>query len=205
MRRLASLAVLAGFLAAPFVSAAPAGAQTTDILMAPKTLFDRMIEARSASDIARDNAIVIDVNKVMAELGTINAKTEIYEQTLLVTGLFNDLETYRKFEEGVRAVEGVKKLYWHVVYMTAEAEAAAKKEGRMMDWSDVVVLDGKAKGRLIATKGLADVNFRVTADAMGNLYLLGRARSREELQKAMSRLEEGENVKKLYTYAFVRP
>lgn len=201
MRFLASLAVISSLLAV----AVPARAQTTDILMSPKTLFDRMIEARSASDIARDNSIVIDVNKVMAELGTINAKTEIYEQTLLVTGLFNDPETYRKFEAGVRAVEGVKKLYWHVSYMTAEAEAAAEKEGRLMEWSDVVVLDGKAKGRLIATKGLADVNFRVTADAFGNLYLLGRARSREELQKAMSRLEEDENVKKLYTYAFVRP
>lgn len=187
------------------VAAVPARAQLTDILLGPKTLIDRAIEARSSSDIARDNAIVIDVNKVMAELGTIRASTEIYEQTLLVTGLFNDPETYRKFENGVRNVPGIKKMHWHVSYMTAEAEAQAKQAGTLMDWADVLAFDGKAKARLIGTAGVADVNFRVTADAFGNLYLLGRARSGEELKKALSRLESGDGVKKVYNYAFVRP
>ena len=61
------------------VTAMPASAQLSDILLGPKTLIDRAIEARSSSDLARDNAIVIDVNKVMADLGTIKASTQIYE------------------------------------------------------------------------------------------------------------------------------
>lgn len=199
MRRVVFV-LLAGLLAAT-----PAAAQISDILLGPKKLIDRAIEARSSSDIARDNAIVIDVNKVMADLGTIKASTEIYEQRLLVTGLFSDAETYKKFETGVRKVEGVKSLYWHVTYMTDTAKEEAIKAGRMMDWTDVLAFETKASARLIGTAGVADVNFRVTGDPYGNLYLLGRARSREELKKAVAKLEEGDGVKKVYNYAMVRP
>ncbi len=198
--RLISIALLASFAVA-----APASAQLSDILLGPKTLIDRAIEARSSSDIARDNAIVIDVNKVMAKLGTIKASTEIYEQRLLVTGIFSDTKTYKQFETGVRKVDGVKKLYWQVTYMTDKAKEDAIAGGRMMDWPDVLVFEAKAQARLIGTAGVADVNFRVTADPYGNLHLLGRARSREELKKAIARLEEGDGVKKIHNYAVVRP
>ena len=192
MRR-SAFAVLAIAVSAT-VGAVPVSAQLSDILLGPKTLIDRAIEARSSSDLARDNAIVIDVNKVMADLGTIKASTQIYEQHLLVTGLFADGETYRKFETGVRAVEGVKKLYWHVTYMTDKAKEEAIAAGRMMDWKDVLAFETKAQARLIGTAGVA-----------GNLYLMGRARSREELKKAIGKLDEGDGVKKVYNYAFVRP
>ncbi|MEX2455106.1 MAG: BON domain-containing protein, partial [Rhodospirillaceae bacterium] len=171
----------------------------------PKTLIDRAIEARSSADLARDNAIVIDVNRVMADLGTIKASTEIYEGHLLVTGLFNNPDTYRKFEDGVRAVKGVKRLFWHVTHLTARAQDEAIREGRLMDWADVLAFETKARARLIGTAGVADVNFRVTADAFGNLYLLGRARSAEEMKKALAKLEEGDRVRKVYNYAVVRP
>ena len=191
-------------LLAGLFAATPASAQLSDILLGPKKLIDRAIEARSSSDIVRDNAIVIDVNKVMADLGTIKASTEIYEQRLLVTGLFSDAETYKKFETGVRKVEGIKNLYWHVTYMTDDAKEDAIKAGRMMDWTDVLAFETKASARLIGTAGVADVNFRVTGDPYGNLYLLGRARSREELKKAVAKLKEGGGVKKVYNYAMVR-
>ena len=192
-------------LLAGLFAATPASAQLSDILLGPKKLIDRAIEARSSSDIARDNAIVIDVNKVMADLGTIKASTEIYEQRLLVTGLFSDAETCKKFETGVRKVEGIKNLYWHVTYMTDDAKEDAIKAGHMMDWTDVLAFETKASARLIGTAGVADVNFRVTGDPYGNLYLLGRARSREELKKAVAKLKEGDGVKKVYNYAMVRP
>jgi hyperosmotically inducible protein len=141
----------------------------------------------------------------MADLGTIKASTQIYEQDLLITGLFAEGKTYRKFEKGVRAVEGVKKLYWHVAYINDKAKEDAIAAGRMMDWKDVLTLKTKAQARLIGTAGIADVNFRVTADPFGNLYLMGRARSDEELKKAIGKLKEGDDVKKVYNYALVRP
>jgi hyperosmotically inducible protein len=181
--------------------AGPAAAQLGDLLFAPKTLIDRAIEARSMADIARDNAIVVDVNAVMVDVGTVSVSTEIYEQRLLVTGLFDDTAKYEKFRKGVRAVKGVRKLYWHVVLMN-EKDRKAKK---LLGWSDVLVLRTKAGARMVGTRGVADVNFRVTADPFGTVYLIGRARSAEEKKKALARAKDGDGVRKVVDYVVVRP
>ena len=54
-----------GLFASATISPPPTSAQLSDILLAPKTLFDRAIEARSTKDIATDNHIVVDVNAIM--------------------------------------------------------------------------------------------------------------------------------------------
>lgn len=181
--------------------AAPAAAQLGDLLSAPKTLIDRAIEARSAGDIAKDNAIVVEINGVMAKIGSVKASTEIYEQRLLVTGLFNDEATYRKFKKGVEDVKGVRKLYWHVTWMTPEDQ----KKRKLLDWSDVLAMSTKAQARLVGTRGVADVNFRTTADAFGTVYLIGRARSADEKTKALARARDGAGVRKAVDYVDVRP
>ena len=179
----------------------PAWAQLSNFLVSPTTLVERAIEARSSSDIARDNLIVGKVNAIMGELGTVKASTEIYEQRLLVTGLFSDKATYDSFEKKVRAVGGVKKLYWHVACMTE----AQQKSAKLLDWADVTVLATKARARLVGTAGVADVNFRAVADAFGTVYLLGRARSQEEATKALARARDGQGVRKLVNLVEVRP
>lgn len=178
-----------------------ASAQFMDMLAAPKTLIDRAIEARSTSDIAKDNEVVLKVNAIMAKMGTIKASTEIYEQRLLVTGLFDDKAVYDRFESQARAVAGVKKLYWHVTYLGADDP----KRKSMPAWDDVLVMAEKAKARLVGTAGVADVNFRVTSDAYGTLYLLGRARSVEEKTKALARMKDGNGVKQVVDYVVVKP
>lgn len=195
MRRLA-LAAIAGL-----ALATPAKAQLMDVLTAPKTLIDRAIEARSAADIAKDNVIVAKVNGYMGKNATIKAATEIYEQRLLVTGLFDDKATYDQFQKDVKSVEGVRKLYWHVTYLPKDDP----KRKSLPSWADTVEMGVRAQGRLIGTKGVADVNFRTTVDSYGNLYVIGRARSQEEANKAISRLKEGEGIKKVVNYIDVRP
>lgn len=188
-------------LLAGLALAAPARAQLGDILTAPKTLIDRAIEARSARDIAKDNEIVLKVNKIMADLGTIKASTEIYEQRLLVTGIFDDKAVYDRFECEVKAVKDVKKLYWHVTYLGKDDP----KRKTLIDWADALVMGKKAEGRLIGTRGVADVNFRIATDAYSTVYIIGRARSSEEKQKAEARAKDGDGVKKLVSYIDVRP
>lgn len=195
MRKMMALALLA------LLGATPAQAQLMDVLTAPKTLIDRAIEARSTSDITKDNEIVVKVNAIMGKMGTIKASTEIYEQRLLVTGIFDDKALYDRFEKEVRAVKGVKKLYWHVSYLAKDD--AKRKE--LLGWDDVLVMANKAQARLVGTAGVADVNFRTTADAYGTVYLLGRARSGEEGKKALARVRDGNGVKKVVDYVAVRP
>lgn len=203
MRRLALFAVTTLTLLP--LGARPGPAQVMDLLTAPKTLVDRAIEARSAKDILIDNRIVGDVNRIMVELGTIKASTEIYEQRLLITGIFNDKPTYDKFLGKVKEVKGVKKLYWHVVYMPKEEEEKGKKDGKLLDWKDALALDLKVGFNLTKTRGIADVNFRVAVDSYANVYILGRARSQPEMNKVINISRETSGVKKLYNYAVVRP
>ena len=193
-----SVALAVVLLLAP---SGPAFAQLGDALMFPKTLVDRAIEARSMGDIAKDNEIVLKVNRAMAAQRTIKASTRIYEQRLLVTGLFDDKSTYDKFEKDVRAIPDVKTLYWHVIYMPKEEQERRK----LLDWSDVLLLETKAEGRLIGTLGVADVNFRIAADAFGTLYLLGRGRSNEELFRARAKARDDGKIKKLVDYTVLRP
>lgn len=192
---------LSGVLAFHAFPPSPAAAQVLETLTFPKTLVDRAIEARSMADIAKDNEIILKANKLMAEVGTIKASTRIYEQRLLITGLFDDKPTYDQFEKGVRAIKGVKTLYWHVVYMPKDEQ----KRRKLLDWSDVVVLETKAEGRLIGASGVADVNFRVAGDAFGTVYLIGRARSGKERTKALARARDSGKVRKLVDYVELRP
>ncbi len=197
-------ATAAALLAAPALALTPttAGAQLGDILKAPKTLIDRAIEARSAEDIAKDNRVVIDVNAIMAEIGTIKASTEIYEQDLLITGIFADQETHDSFLEQVRQVRGLKQLYWHAIFMS---DAEREKRTDLLEWDEVLVLETKVDIEMVSTRGVADVNFRTAADSFGTVYLMGRARSVEELKKAVDTVAHTEGVGRVVNYAFVRP
>ena len=198
----ALLAAIISLFASPIAPPVSAGI-LDDILVAPKTLIDRAIEARSASDIYKDNEIVVKVNAVLADLGTIKASTEIYEQRLLITGLFDDTKLYEEFLTGVEAVDGVKELYWHVQYMSEEEQEARKEE--MLDWVDALELDARVGISLIETAGIADVNLRVAVDAFSNVYLIGRARSEEEFRKAVQVSSETEGVGVVVNYIEVRP
>jgi len=197
MRKLLALTVVAmiGFCCTE------AQAQLMDMLTAPKTLIDRAIEARSTSDIAKDNLIVAKANGYMGKQGTIKASTEIYEQRLLVTGLFDDKATYDQFQKDIRGIAGVKKLYWHVTYLAK----TDPKRASLPEWTDTLAIGAKAQARLVGTKGVADVNFRTTVDSYGNLYVIGRARSQEEANKAIARLREGDGIRKVVNYIDVRP
>ncbi|NKB49075.1 MAG: hypothetical protein GKS02_06895 [Alphaproteobacteria bacterium] len=198
-----SLIFVFGLFASVSISSAPATAQLSDILLAPKTLIDRAIEARSAKDIAIDNRIVVDVNAIMVEFETLKASTEIYEQRLLVTGIFDDEELFNDFSAKVMAVEGVKELLWHVTFVSAEDQEARKEE--LIDWPDALVLNTKVGVDLIGTRGVADVNFRTAIDSFSTAYLLGRARSQNELDKALATVQDREGVAKVVNYAVVRP
>jgi hyperosmotically inducible protein len=167
----------------------------------PITIVERAVEARSAGDILTDNEIVIDVNAIMADLGTVKASTEIYEQRLLVTGLFDDQALYDEFQRRVSEVPKVKALYWHVTFMSEADQEVAN----LLSWDEVLILDSKVGVNLIGQKDIADVNFRVTADSFGVVYLLGRARSQGELDLALATARNTEKVRKVVNYVEVRP
>ena len=165
--------------------ASPALAQLGSILTSPKTIVEHAAEARSFSDQAKDNEIVLKVNGVMAKVGSAQASTEIYEQRLLITGLFDDKAKYDQFLAGVKGVEGVKKLYWHAAY---ESDDDQKKDKNLVGWSQALELATKAGANLTLAVKTTEMNFHVACDAYGTMYVIGRAKTKDEHDKALARV-----------------
>lgn len=174
-----------------------------EAVLSPKTVIDRAIEARSAADIAKDNHIVLSVNGAMAGIANLSASTEIYEQRLLMTGIMSDKGDYQRLKRQVEATDGIKELYWHVVPMTEAARDEA--DPRLLLWGEVLNLDARVGVALIKTAGIADVNYRVAADPFATVYLLGRARSTEEHDRALAVARAVDGVGRLVDYVEIRP
>ncbi len=183
---------------APF----PALAQIGSILLGPKTIVEHAAERRSFADQARDNAIVIKVNAAMAKAGSAQASTEIYEQRLLVTGLFDDKAKYDQFYAAVKAVSGVKKLYWHVVY---ESAADQKTDTKLLSWDKSLELATKAGANITVAMKTAEQNYHVCADSFGTLYVIGRSLTKSEHDQALASVRATSGAKSVVDYVVVRP
>jgi hyperosmotically inducible protein len=165
-------------------------------------MFERTIEARSFNDIAEDYRILLDANARMVDVGTLDASTEVYEQRLLVTGVFDDQETHDRLRNEFESIDGVKRLYWHAAYLT---ETEREQHGRILDWPHAVYLDNSVGVNLVKTADVADINLRVAADPLSTIYLLGRARSPEEHEKAIQVARETTGVRDIVDYIEIRP
>ena len=190
--------ILAG---AGSLAAVPARAQIGTLLLSPKTLIEHATEARSFADQATDNEIVVKVNAVMAEVGTVEASTEIYEQRLLITGLFDDRAKYRRFHAGVQGVSGIKTLYWHAVYKSAEEQ---KADPALISWAMSLELATKAGANLTLAAKATEMNYRVCCDAFAVIYVLGRAMSAVEHRRVLAAARATSGIRKLVDYVLVR-
>jgi hyperosmotically inducible protein len=169
---------------------------------APVTIVQRAMEERSAADITKDNEIVIDVNQLMAKYETISVSTEIYEQRLVVYGLLDDKATYDGFRKDTEAVEGIKQLHWHVLLMT-EAEQKAK-EDEMLGFSGGLKVKAVIEKDWLDTEGLNSLNYRVAVGALGEAYVLGRAFTAAERDKALAVVRNTSGVTNVVDYVEVR-
>ncbi len=180
----------------------PALAQIGGILLGPKTIVEHATERRSFADQGRDNAIVVKVNAAMAKAGSAQASTEIYEQRLLVTGLFDDKAKYDQFYAAVKAVSGVKKLYWHVVY---ESAADQKNDPKLLSWDKSLELATKAGTNITVAMKTAEQNYHVCADSFGTLYVIGRSLTKSEHDQALASVRSTSGAKSVVDYVVVRP
>lgn len=192
--------LLAG--AATGVTATSAFAQLGNILLGPKTIVEHAAESRSLADQAKDNAIVLKVNGIMAKLGAVQAATEIYEQRLLITGLFDDKAKYDQFFARVKAIEGIKKLYWHVVYESADTQ---KNDKNLIGWARSIELAAKAGAKLTVAMKTSEQNYHVSVDSFSVAYVIGRAKSKAEHDQALASVRGTAGLKKTADYVDIRP
>lgn len=168
----------------------------------PVALVQRAVEDRSLEDITADNKIVIAVNKLMAKYETITVSTEIYEQRLLVYGIMEDKALYDGFNTELAKIAGVKKLYNKVLHMTEGQQKA--QEDSMIGFAEGIKVKAKIEVAWLDAPGLESPNFRVAVDPMGAAYVLGRAKTSAERDRAIAVVRNAERVKRVNNYAVVR-
>lgn len=168
-----------------------------------KTAAELTIEARSTVDMVQDNVLLVQVNAMMAGMGAMRASTEVYEQRVLVTGLFSNRDRYLSYWRRLQTLAGLERLHWHAVYLVPEEEKHLKTQ--LLSWPEAVLLDNTVGVNLIRTVGIADLNLRVATDAFGTVYLMGRVRSDAELNRALWVASHTGGVREVISYVDVRP
>jgi len=150
-----------------------------------------------------DNVILVKVNAIMAQLGALRASTEVYEQRVLVTGIFSNQEKYLMYWRQLQEISGLERLHWHAIYLEPAEEKHIKS--RLLSWGEAVLLDNAVGLNLVRTVGIADLNLRVAVDAFGTAYLLGRSRSQSERNRALWVASHTKGVREVVSYIDVRP
>ncbi|MDX1737121.1 MAG: BON domain-containing protein [Alphaproteobacteria bacterium] len=169
----------------------------------PITVVQRVVEDRSATDIAKDTEIVAKANVAMADSKVISASTIVYEQRLVVYGIVTDNQKYKKLERDVRAIDGVKKLYWHVKYMS-ESEKESR-DAELVGLADGVAAQAKIEAEWIKSDIVSSTNFRVGIDPFGTAYVMGRGKTGKERDAALAIVRGTEDIRRVKNYSVVRP
>ena len=142
------------------------------------TAVERVVEARSAGDIVTDNEIVIDVNAIMADLGTLKASTEIYEQRLLVTGMFDDKALYDEFHQRVGT--------YNPMLAKDHPDRVMLKQERIQHWLDHGAKPTDRVAKFLANADMMELPERPeqTKQHLPREKTLERLREKEEAAKA---------------------
>jgi osmotically-inducible protein OsmY len=80
-----------------------------------------------------------------------------------------------------------------------------EKAGKMKGWAATLGLSTKAEAQLATTGGISHTNYRTPVDPMGTLYLLGRALSKGERDKAIRTMNAMEGINRVVDFVVVRP
>ncbi len=114
-----------------------------------------------------------------------------------------DKETHDSLKQAVSQIPNIKQVYWHADYSSNLNKNLINQA--KLEWNEILALRTEIKFNLIRTKGIADVNFRVSVDVMGNAYILGRARSEKERNRVLRVANNTQGIKRVVNYIVVRP
>ena len=200
------LNILSAFvLTAPLVAwgIGPAAALDLNPFSAIKSAVEAAVEDRSSDDIATDlrikAAITIDVIDAMGT-DVISISADVYEQDVMLSGSVDKEEQKIQAEKLTRAVEGVKKVY-NEIFVKKPLD---KDKGVVENFVDDTVIESKINALLLDASGVNVTNFRWRSVG-GNVFLFGRALSKEERAKAIAVVKDIKNVVAVKSRVKIRP
>jgi osmotically-inducible protein OsmY len=156
-------------------------------------------EDRPMAQVARDAEIKLDINKRL--LGEKNrdlffdVSTDVYEGRVMLTGSVKNARDRQRAGRLATDIPGVK-----IIYNDLQV---TQKEGFKTSANDIWI-ETKIKAQLYAEKGIKSIHFRFRSVNTA-IYLLGRARTLEEMNKVILIIKRTKYVTRVVNHAVIRP
>jgi len=165
----------------------------------PLDVATTVAEDRPFGQVANDAAIKLEFDR---QLATGNARnlyfdvsSDVYEGRMMLTGSVKTQADRERVVALARNVRGVKVVYDDVQVTAAGGFGSSAKDA---------LIEAKIKARLIGAKGIKSINFRWQS-VNGTIYLIGRARTRNELDSVLAVIKDTDDVKSVVSHVEVVP
>lgn len=157
------------------------------------------VEDRVIATLRDDAAITLDINEAL--IGTkyadlfFEVSTDVYERVVMLTGTVKFHQNRDRATELVQSVRGVKRIVNAIQVTSDYGPIKAAKD---------LIIETKLKVRLLGAENIRSINFRWRA-VNGVVYVIGVARTAQELARVLDIISKTKLVKKVVNYAWVRP
>ncbi len=156
-------------------------------------------EDRSFETLSADTAITSDINEILLGEKYRDLFAEIsidaYERVVLLTGTVKFAQNKQRATELVRGVKGVKRIVNELQVTNDYGIGAAAND---------LWIETKLKVLLLGTKDIRSINYRWRS-VNGTVYVIGAARSQQEMNTVLDVIRKTDRVKKVINHAWVRP
>lgn len=156
-------------------------------------------EDRSFETLSADTAITFDINEIL--LGEkyrdlfAEISTDAYERVVLLTGTVKFAQNKQRATDLVRGVKGVKRIVNELQVTNDYGIGTAAND---------LWIETKLKVLLLGTKDIRSINYRWRS-VNGTVYVIGAARSQQEMDTVLDVIRKTDRVKKVINHAWVRP
>lgn len=156
-------------------------------------------EDRSFDALKSDTQIALDINDVL--LGEkyrdlfFDISTDVYDGRVMLTGTVKTPADRQRATELVRQVKGVKDLYNDLQVATDYSTSQQASD---------LWIETRLKGEMIGAKGVHSINYRWRS-VRGVVYLIGTARTPDEMKRAIAVIRGTPHVKDVVNHAWVLP
>jgi len=131
-------------------------------------------------------------NILLDEALSLNVSVDVYQGMVMLTGSVEDAVTRKKAEKLASQVDGVRELF---------NEIQVTEGSWLMSLPKDVYVENAIAAKLVMAPGIRSVNYRCRV-VNGVVYLMGMARSREELDKVIA-LARMNGVRKIVSHVFL--
>lgn len=150
---------------------------------------------------SKDKGLLLDLN------------VDVWEQRVMLTGTLDNPQTRDEVVQMVRRDSRLRMIYDEIQIVTeaekeqrreaAKKKDESKKEGLKQSVNDFWI-ETKISAQLISTPGVTSVNYRWRS-VQNTVYIIGRARSKEELDMVLEAIRAMEGVSLVKDFVEIKP